>query len=117
MAQNNATTTLGYRFTDQVEWEDQDGPYGLKIFTASPPENPRRGAMVGDNDVYVSRDNSGTISDVIVCKRPGETPYTSCEHFIEQGIEDLSLLYASSLLPEWQRISNDAKAFFSCIKH
>ncbi len=116
IAQRFATFNLGYKFTDEIVWQERSGPNGLLTFVGPPLTNPRKGFVSSRKDIYFARNDQGKMSDIIVCKRPGKTPFVSCEHFIEQGDVDIKLGYAPDFLPEWRRLSDDAKSFFDCIK-
>jgi hypothetical protein len=107
--------TQGYSFTDEIEWRDLDGPFGLKILTAPPLETPRIRGGIGDHDVYFARNPNGAVTDVIRCRRPGKTPFQTCGHRIDIGIFDVKIDYSPEFLPQWRRLSDDARAFFSCL--
>ncbi|UWQ90214.1 hypothetical protein K3727_15645 [Rhodobacteraceae bacterium M382] len=62
------------------------------------------------------RNEDGNVTDVIGCCRPGKAPDQSCEHYIEAGIFDVMISYASEFLPDWKRFSVQARSFFSCMK-
>ena len=116
IAQRYTSNTLGYRVTDDISWIDSRGPYGLLSLVAPDAVQTRTGALVGDHDVFFSRDADGAISDVIKCLLPGETPFQLCSHLIDNGDEDIKLSYAPEFLPEWRRLSQNAKMFFRCMQ-
>lgn len=116
VAQRFTSMTLGYRLTDTVQWRDTDGPFGLKRLGAPPPSDPLTGGFFGRDDVYIARDTQGAVTDVIRCKRLGDTPFQTCNHLVEAGVADLKLLYALDYLPDWHRLSREARAFYSCIR-
>jgi hypothetical protein len=115
VADRMARTEVGYRYTGEVVWTDAPGPFGLSVPTAPPPPNPQRGGLIGYNDIYISRNVTGTITDIISCRRPGRTPFQSCRHLIEAGDMDIQIIYAPEFLPDWKRLSSGARDFLRCM--
>jgi len=111
-----ARSNAGYGFLETVNWQEEPGPYGLFRLTAPPPDPPRRGGLIGKNDVFYARNDAGEISDIVSCRRPSELPYRSCNHLIEGGDTDLQLRYAPEFLADWKRLSVMAADFFECMK-
>ena len=111
MARPNA----GYRYTGAVTWTDATGPFGLSIPTAPSPANPQGGPFLGADDIYISRDQAGAITDIISCARPGRTPFQLCEHLIEAGEMDIKIGFAPDFLPDWKRLSSGARDFLNCM--
>ena len=105
----------GYGFTETVIWTDAPGPFGLSVPTAPAPANPEGGPFLGADDIYISRDQVGAITDIISCMRPGRTPFQSCQHFIESGEMDINIRYAPEFLPDWKRLSSGARDFLNCM--
>ena len=105
----------GYSYTETVIWTDAPGPFGLSVPTVPPPANPEGGPFTGRDDIYISRDQVGAITDIISCMRPGRTPFQSCQHFIESGEMDIQISYAPEFLPEWKRLSYGARDFLNCM--
>ena len=106
----------GYSYTAAVTSTDAPGPFGLSVPTDPPPANPEGGPFLGKDDIYVSRDGAGAISDIISCARPGRTPFHSCKHMIEAGEMDIQIRYAPEFLPDWKRLSTGAKDFLACMQ-
>ena len=105
----------GYSYTAVVTSTDAPGPFGLSVPTAPAPAHPEGGPFLGKDDIYISRDQAGMITDIISCNRPGRTPFQHCEHFIEVGEIDISIAYAPEFLPEWKRLSSGARDFLNCM--
>lgn len=115
VADRTARSEAGYRYTEEVTWADAPGPFGLFVPTAPPPPNPQRGQLVGKNDIYISRNVTGVITDIISCRRPGREPFQSCSHLIEAGDMDIQIRYAPEFLPDWERLSSGARDFLNCM--
>ena len=110
-----ARPEVGYRYTEAVIWTDAPGPFGLSVPTAPAPANPEGGPFLGADDIYISRDQAGAITDIISCARPGRAPFQSCQHLIEAGEMDIKIEYAPEFLPDWKRLSVGAKDFLNCM--
>lgn len=105
----------GYSYTAAVTSTDAPGLFGLSVPTVPPPTNPEGGPFLGKDDIYVSRDGAGAITDIISCARPGRTPFQSCKHMIEAGEMDIQIRYAPEFLPDWKRLSSGARDFLNCM--
>ena len=105
----------GYKLSDKMSWTDSAGAFGLVVPLAPPPPVKMQGGLIDQDDIYIARDRAGAITDIISCLRPGRTPFQSCEHMIEAGDMDILLTYAPELLPDWARLSVDAKDFLTCM--
>ena len=116
LADSMVGLNIGYSFAEAVIWTDAPGPFGLSVPTAPAPANPEGGPFTGRDDIYVSRDQAGAITDIISCMRPGRTPFQLCQHFIESGEMDIQISYAPEFLPEWKRLASGAKEFLACMQ-
>lgn len=104
--------------SDPVEWETEQGPFGLTVRKPRTKAGESRPARVGDDDIFVSIGKDEKIEDFIRCRRPDtfiQTPYRMCVHLIETGTFDLSLVYSTELFQNWRDISASAREFYSCI--
>ena len=115
VSDRKARLNAGYDFTETVIWTDAPGLFGLSVPTAPSPANPRGGPFQGADDIYISRDQAGAITDIISCARPGRTPFQACQHLIEAGEMDINIRYAPEFLPEWKRLSSGARDFLNCM--
>lgn len=106
LADSMVGLNIGYSYAEAVIWTDAPGPFNLSVPTAPAPANPEGGPFAGRDDIYVSRDQAGAITDIIRCMRPGRTPFQLCQHFIESGEMDIQISYAPEFLPEWKRLSS-----------
>lgn len=117
LADSMAGLNIGYSYAEAVIWTDAPGPFGLSVPTAPAPANPERGPFTGRDEIYISRDQAGAITDIISCMRPGRTPFQLCQHFIESGEMDIKISYAPDFLPDWKRLSFEAKKFLACMQN
>lgn len=115
LADSKTRMNTGYSNAVAVIWTDDPGPFGLSVPTAPAPAHPEGGPFLGKDDIYISRDQAGLITDIISCSRPGRTPFQHCEHFIEVGEIDISIVYAPEFLPDWKRLSSGASDFLNCM--
>lgn len=105
----------GYRFGEAMDLSYRPGPFDLSVPVVAPPDPVRQGGNIGTRDIYIARDGSEHVTDVIRCRRPGDTPFQTCQHSIEAGNMDIQITYAPDFLPEWKRLSDGAKRFLSCM--
>ena len=115
VADGKARLNAGYDDTEAVIWADAPGPFGLAVLTAPSPANPRGGPFLGKDDIYISRDHAGAITDIISCLRPGSTPFQLCQHLVESGEMDIQIAYAPEFLPDWKRLTSGARDFLNCL--
>lgn len=115
LADSMAGLNAGYSYTAEVTSTDAPGPFGLSVPTAPAPANPEGGPFTGRDDIYISRDQAGAITDIISCMRPGRTPFQHCQHFIEAGEMDIQISYAPEFLSDWKRLSTGARDFLNCM--
>lgn len=115
LAQILVKLNAGYSYMAEVTATDAPGPFGLSVPTAPAPANPEGGPFLGADDIYISRDHAGAITDIISCARPGRTPFQACQHLIEAGEMDIQIRYAPEFLPEWKRLSSGASNFLTCM--
>ena len=106
----------GYGYAEAVILTDAPGPFGLTVPKAPRPDNLESGPFLGKDDIYSARDLAGAITDIIICARPGRTPFQICEHYIEAGEMDIQISYAPEFLPDWKRLSTGATEFLRCME-
>lgn len=111
-----AKLEAGYKLSDDVDWIENAGLYGLSRFTDPNPENPKVGRFY-DEDIYFVRSGSGEVSDIITCDRQSDLPYRSCNHRIEGDNADIKIRYPPEFLADWQRISQMSADFFRCMEN
>ncbi|WP_170328947.1 hypothetical protein [Ruegeria arenilitoris] len=116
LAVHHASLIRGYTATNVPEFYAVDSILGLETLVSdAPPFRDPETNVYSDTDLHISRNSSGQITDVITCKKPGSVPYPGCRHYMESPLVDFDIGYSLKLLPHWQDMSNNARAFVSCI--
>ncbi|CUH42845.1 hypothetical protein RUM4293_01734 [Ruegeria atlantica] len=116
VAEHFATQVRGYTVADVPDFYAVESILGLDtlVSDALPFRDPETSAY-SDTELYISRNSSGQITDVITCNKPGSVPYPGCRHYMESPLVDFKIGYSLKLLPHWQHMSRNARAFVSCI--
>ncbi len=116
VAEHFATQVRGYTVADVPDFNAVDSILGLETLVSdAPPYRDPETSVYNDTELYISRNSSGQITDVITCKKPGSIPYPGCRHYMESPLVDFDIDYSLKLLPHWQHMSRNARAFVSCI--
>ncbi len=116
LAVHHATLVRGYTATDVPEFYAVESILGLETLVSdAPPFRDPETSAYSDTELYISRNSNGQITDAITCKKPGSVPYPGCRHYMESPLVDFDIDYSLKLLPHWQHMSRNARAFVSCI--
>ena len=115
VAEQFAGDYLGYKPTDIPKFRVVESIFGLETLVSDePPVRPVE-YNVFQSDLFIARDENGQITDVITCKKPGSVPSPGCAAYMESPLVDFQIGYSRELLPYWQTLSRNARAFVSCI--
>lgn len=116
VAEHFATQVRGYTVADVPDFYAVESILGLETLVSdAPPFRDPETSAYSDTELYISRNSSGQITDVITCKKPGSVPYPGCQHYMDSPLVDFKIRYSLNLLPHWQHMSRNARAFVSCI--
>ncbi|TMV02602.1 hypothetical protein FGK63_20455 [Ruegeria sediminis] len=116
LAVHHASLVRGYTATNVPEFYAVESILGLETLVSdAPPYIDPETSAYSDTDLHISRNARGQITDVITCKKPGSVPYPGCQHYMDSPLVDFKIRYSLNLLPHWQDMSRNARAFVSCI--
>lgn len=64
--------------------------------------------------VYLARNETNEITNVISCFVPGPANFSQCAHTIETRLIDVRMSYGIEMLPEWRSLERKARSLIDC---
>ncbi|MFK7876532.1 MAG: hypothetical protein AB8B71_12245, partial [Paracoccaceae bacterium] len=114
IAQSQAKLQTGTPLSTDVQYPIESAPFGLKELVFEKGQTRRDASNIYVASQDFETDDPNGITDVIVCKKDGEVPYPSCQHYIDAPLADIKVSYRRGHLRDWVLISEQVRDFWDC---